>query len=60
VNWVEQILTAFLKWFQGLAQADTRSEDAKPQAKLRDDLRRIIDRHESERLREPRDPGAAR
>jgi hypothetical protein len=60
VNWIEQLVTAFLKWCQGMAQADTRSEDAKSQAKLRDDLRRIIDRHESKRVREPGDSGSAR
>lgn len=59
MNWVEQIVTAILKWLQGVAQSDTRSEDAKPQPKLREDLLRRIDEHER-RVREPGDPGAPR
>ena len=59
MNWVEQILTAVLKWLHGIAQSDTRSEDAKLQPKLREDLLRRIHEHER-RVREPGDPGATR
>lgn len=57
MNWIEQIITALLKWLQGLATKDKTVEDAKDQTDLRDDLRRRIDDHE-QRLRQPRDPSA--
>jgi uncharacterized protein YPO0396 len=54
MNWIEQIITALLKWLQGLAREDKTVEEAKPQQDLRDDLRRRIDDHE-QRLRQPSD-----
>lgn len=57
MNWVEQIITALLKWLQGIATKDKIVEDAKDQTDLRDDLRRRIDDHE-QRLRQPCDPSS--
>lgn len=57
MNWIEQIITALLKWLQGLATKEKTVEDAKDQTDLRDDLRRRIDDHE-QRLRQPRDSSA--
>lgn len=54
MNWIEQIITAILKWLHGLAREDKTVEEAKDQQDLRDDLRRRIDDHE-QRLRQPSD-----
>lgn len=59
MNWIEQIITALLKWLHGLAQEDKTVEEAKPQQDLRDDLRRRIDDHE-QRLRQPSDSDSQR
>jgi hypothetical protein len=59
VNWIEQIVTAFLRWLTGLAKDDTTATDAKPQPDLRNHLHRRIADHE-QRVRESGDSGAQR
>ena len=38
MNWIEQIVTALLKWATGLARQETTSIDAKPDPELRKSL----------------------
>lgn len=57
--WLEQIVTALLKWLQGMAQADTVANESKPDPDLRADLLRRIDEHE-QRVRDQGSPGPAR
>jgi len=47
VNWIEQIVTALLKWLVGAVKQDQTCEDAKPQEKLRNELLDRIAEHES-------------
>jgi hypothetical protein len=56
LNFIEQILTAILKFVEGLVRKDQTSEDAKRDPALRDRLRDRIDKHE-QRLRNQGDPG---
>jgi hypothetical protein len=58
VNWIEQIVTALLRWLESLARKDTHAEFAKPQGDLRRALLDRIDRHE--RMLKPGDSGADR
>lgn len=57
--WIEQIVTALLKWFQQLAQADTTANESKSDPALRADLLRRIDDHER-RMRDQGPSGPAR
>lgn len=59
MNWIEQLLTAFLKWINGLAQTDRTANETKPDPALRADLLRRIDDHER-RMRDQGPPGAPR
>ena len=44
MNFVEQIVTALLKWLTGLAKTEPTAEDAKPDRELRKKLLDRIDR----------------
>ena len=46
MNWIEQIVLSFLKWFTALVQSDKTSQDAKPQDDLKKKLHDRIDDHE--------------
>lgn len=46
MNWIEQIITALLKWLDSLAGKDKTSEDAAKQPDLKRDLLKRIDDHE--------------
>ena len=46
MNWIEQIVSAILKWFTSLVQSDKTSQDAKPQEDLKQALRDRIDDNE--------------
>ena len=46
MNWIEQIVSAILKWFTSLVQSDKTSQDAKPQEDLKQVLRDRIDDNE--------------
>lgn len=52
--WLEGIVSAILKWLEGLARKDTQSEDAKPQQELKRRLLDRIDQHE--RMRDKGNP----
>ena len=47
MNFIEQIVTALLKWLTGLVRQDQTCEDAKPQENLRNELLDRIHKHES-------------
>ena len=53
MNWIEQIVTALLKWLSSLARQDKTSEDANTQDALRADMLHRIDAHE-QRVRDAR------
>jgi hypothetical protein len=57
LNFIEQILTAILKFIEGLVRKDQTSEDAKRDPALRDKLRDRIAQHE-QRMRDQGNPGA--
>lgn len=44
MNFVEQIVTAILKWLTGLAKTEPTAEDAKPDKELKQKLLDRIDR----------------
>lgn len=44
MNFVEQIVTAILKWLTGLAKTQPTAEDAKPDPELKQKLLDRIDR----------------
>ena len=44
MNFIEQIVTAFLKWLTGLAKTPPTAEDAKPDTELKQKLLDRIDR----------------
>lgn len=44
MNFIEQIVTALLKWLTGLAKTQPTAEDAKPDAELKQKLLDRIDR----------------
>ncbi len=44
MNWIEQIVTAFLKWLTGLAKIEPTAEDAKQDPDLKKKLLDRIDR----------------
>jgi hypothetical protein len=46
MNWIEQILTALMKFFAGQLKTDKTSEDAQKQPDLKRDLLARIDDHE--------------
>lgn len=46
MNWIEQIVSAILKWFTFLVREDKTSQDAKPQDDLKQALHDRIDDHE--------------
>jgi hypothetical protein len=46
MNWIEQIVSAILKWFTSLVQSDKISQDAKPQEDLKQALHDRINDHE--------------
>lgn len=46
MNWLEQIITALLKWLSNLTQTDTVANESKPDPDLRANLLRRIDAHE--------------
>ena len=46
MNWLEQIVSAILKWFTSFVQSDKTSQDAKPQEDLKKALRDRIDDNE--------------
>ena len=57
MNFIEQILTAILKFVEGLIRKDQTSEDAKRDPALRDRLLDRIRQHE-QRMRDKGYPGA--
>lgn len=59
MNFIEQLVAAFLKWLQALSQADTVANESKPDPDLRANLLRRIDEHE-QRVRDQGSPGPAR
>ena len=59
MNWVEQIVTAILKFLRDVASTDKTSEDAMRDQDLRESLRGRIDDHERG-VREPGDHGPSR
>jgi len=44
MNFIEQIVTAILKWLTGLAKTEPTAEDAKPDPELKQKLLDRIDR----------------
>lgn len=46
MNFIEQIVSAFLKWFTSLVKEDKTSQDAKSQDDLKKSLHDRIDAHE--------------
>ncbi len=44
MNWIEQIVTAVLRWLTGLAKTEPTAEDAKPDKELKEKLLDRIDR----------------
>lgn len=54
MNWVEQLLSAFLKWIEGVARKDQTNEDAKRDPNLLRDLQQRIAAHE-QRMRDEGD-----
>jgi len=44
MNFIEQIVTAILKWLTGLAKTEPTAEDAKPDTELKQKLLDRIDR----------------
>jgi hypothetical protein len=57
--WLEAIVSALLKWFEGLSRKDTIGQDAKKQDDLKKHLLDRVDRHE-QRMRDKGDHGSPR
>ena len=57
--WLEAIVSALLKWFEGMSRKDTIGQDAKKQDELKKHLLDRVDRHE-QRMRDKSDNGSPR